>query len=104
MNRIGIGPPLIALGVSALGGWYHNVRGLPGMPPLAPEMVATLLPALVLFGFWIFNPGPGVWWATLVWALLNLVWAPFSVLSPFLSGLSNQSNPCPTTSRISSAA
>lgn len=59
--------------VSTLGGWYHNVQEFPGMSLWAPEMLMTIVPALVLVIWWWARPSPTLIVVTAVWVLLSLV-------------------------------
>lgn len=69
------------LAVSTLGGWYHNAVDFPGMPLYAPEMLATLVPPLVLAVWWWWRPGRLLLIAIAFWVLLSLfVGGLFSVL------------------------
>jgi len=61
-----------ALALATPGGGFHHTRAIPDTTPLAFEMVAIWLPALVLGVWWILRPGPTARWAIIVWALLNL--------------------------------
>lgn len=69
------------LAVSTLGGWYHNAVDFPGMPLYAPEMLATIVPPLVLAVWWWWRPGRLPLVAVALWVLLSLfVGGLFSVL------------------------
>lgn len=60
------------LAVSTLGGWYHNAVDFPGMTLCAPEMLATIVPPLVLAVWWWFRPGGWLLITTAAWVLLSL--------------------------------
>lgn len=60
------------LAVSTLGGWYHNAVDFPGMPLYAPEMLATIVPPLVLAVWWWLRPGGWLLITTAAWVLLSL--------------------------------
>lgn len=61
------------LAVSTLGGWYHNAVDFPGMPVHAPEMLATIVPPLILAVWWWWRPGHPLLVAIGFWVLLSLV-------------------------------
>ena len=54
-----------ALGISALGAWYHNVQE--GFATLTPETLAALVPGTGLAVWWALKPGRVLWWLTLIW-------------------------------------
>lgn len=64
---------LAALALSTLGGWVHNIREFPSIGAVAPEMVATWLPAVALGVWWLVRPSRAARWTIIAWALLNLV-------------------------------
>lgn len=74
-SRLVIGPRAAVIGglaVSTLGGWYHNAVDFPGMPLYAPEMLATIVPPLVLAVWWWLRPGGWLLITIAVWVLLSL--------------------------------
>lgn len=77
-------PPLVVIGglvISTLGGWYHNAVDFPGMPLYAPEMLATIVPPLLLAVWWSWRPGRLPLVALAFWVLMSLfVGGLFSVL------------------------
>lgn len=70
------------LALSTFGGWYHNRSEFPGMPLWAPEMVATIAPAVALVGWWWARPGRAVWPATMIWLLMSLLIGGFLSVLP----------------------
>lgn len=64
---------IAGLAVSTLGGWYHNAVDFPGMAIYAPEMLATIVPPIVLAVWWWRRPGRLLLVVTAVWVALSLI-------------------------------
>ncbi len=64
---------IAALTLSTFGGWVHNIREFPEVGAVAPEMLATWLPAVALGVWWLVRPSRAARWTIMAWALLNLV-------------------------------
>ena len=68
--------------ISTFGGWYHNIEEFPTMPLWAPEMLMTIVPGLILLGWWWLRPGAGLIGVTAVWVLLGLIVGAFLSVLP----------------------
>ncbi len=79
-------PMMAALLVSTAGAVIHNMLEFPGMSFGSPEMLSTIVPAVVVAAWWVIRPSLPAWWAITTWiALLLILGAVITVLPlPFL--------------------